>query len=540
MKFDTEGVNRDAAAGGAPASQRSEHGGAAGGPRLGKHAEVPDYRSKPSRPVRENPRKRLYGEALGEIGGLSFVGADGQRYQAPAREVRLTETNYKGQVKVVLTPDEINARRWDSYYRARALFRSFGKTETGELDSKGRPQYRWNYRLGDCHSPIPGKGVELWRKDKSLTVHKVARCGNAYFCSCCGTKVAAIRRKTIELAQKAVFDNPAEGARRGSTWMLTLTVPHKAWDKIEDLFANLRQALDHLTGNGDLFKAGRWVSKKKGGTKYWRAGKMDPYGFVGHIVATEVTWSQHNGFHPHFHCLLAFDREIGTGKVQNDRGEWVLDENSEEGVLKRMFLDNWKSSLTKAGLPLPERRVGDEDPDRFLVDFREALDADEYLTKFGFEKESNWSVTNELVSNTKRGRKADSKTLFDLVDLAVAGFDGTKPVIDGRFAQLVRSAADALKGRPVVTFSRRLQKHIVETCGLANWASLAELTEEQASELKDQEATLFAVIPSDVWIEVLRSRDVFAFFSECLSSSAEEACQRVLKTIADRRAGASP
>lgn len=519
----------------APASPAAEHGrpdgGRDGSPAvarrarraapLGIHAEVPDYAPK------ANPRasriKEIPDAETGEI----------QQWRIYANPNRAPD--------LILSLEDLGAKRWDLWYKSRALFRSYGMKAV--KNKAGETVNRWKYRVADCHSRIPGQDVELWKHERSLSARKVARCGNAYFCNICGGRVAAVRRKMIETVQQAVFDHPAKG-RRGSTWMLTLTIPHTGWDDPQELFRDLRAALDKLTGNGDLFKAGRWVSNQRG--KYWRPGKLDSFGFVGHIVATEITWSPHNGAHPHFHCLLAFDRELLDDAFSRETGL-----ASEETKLRDLFRDTWKRALGERWQAVCDRyrdkaaRMGelfDESKmDAKLIDFREALDVDEYLTKFGFEKASPWAVTNELTSNTKRGRKADSKTLLDLVNDAVTGFDAEgKATLDSDKAELVRKLSDALKGRPVVTFSRRLRAWLRER-GIDDLEKYADMTDEEVAQLNDQEAQQFAIVPAEVWDEVVRSRSIQVFFNRLLAGlESEEAIFGYYRDRAKGRPKAAP
>lgn len=496
---------------GAPAALRGRAGGGAAGA-LGKHAELPDCKSK-----RRNPRApRLVEIPDVETGEI--------------RQWRMSEGR---QPSVVLTVEDLGARRWDLWYKSRALFRSYGMKEA--KTRSGQTVSRWKYRVADCHSRIPGQDVELWKTDRSLSAHKVARCGNAYFCNVCGGRVAAVRRRMIETVQKAVFDHPSKG-RRGSTWMLTLTIPHTGWDDPQELFAELREALDKLTGGGDLFKAGRWVSSR--GTKSWRGGKLDRFGFVGHVVATEITWSERNGAHPHFHCLLAFDRELVDDRFSHETGL-----ASEQTQLRDLFRTAWKRALGERWQAVVDRfrkkaaqmgeRFDESLIDAQLIDFREALDADEYLTKFGFEKSSPWAVTTELTSNIKRGRKAESKTLLDLVNDAVDfGSDG-KAQLDVSKAELVRKLADALKGRPVVTFSRRLRSWLRDR-GIDDLEQYADMTDEEVAQMAETEAVQVAVVPAEVWDEVIRARCVQTFFNRILSGL--ETQESIFKFYQDKAA----
>ena len=101
--------------------------------------------------------------------------------------------------------------------------------------------------------------------------------------------------------------------------------------------------------------------------KFWgqRAVKemLKNLGYVGRVMATEVTWSFDNGWHPHFHILMFFEHELFNG-----------------GQGLRTFLANeWINACRKAGLKLPTLEHG--------VDLQDGSYADQYVTKWGLESE---------------------------------------------------------------------------------------------------------------------------------------------------------
>lgn len=175
---------------------------------------------------------------------------------------------------------------------------------------------------------------------------------------------------------------------------------------------------------------------------------IEKLGYVGRVVATEVTWSWDNGWHPHFHILMFFEQELFNG-----------------GQGLRTFLANeWVNACRKAGLKLPTLEHG--------VDLQDGSYADQYVTKWGLESE----VTK---GHLKKGRE-DSLTPFDLlrqsIELPKYGF-------------LFREFADAFKGKKQLFWSK----------GLKELLGIESKTDEEILEETDKDSIVIDELAFEVF-----------------------------------------
>lgn len=96
----------------------------------------------------------------------------------------------------------------------------------------------------------------------------------------CAAKIAERRREELVRGRE-------QAAKLGYQMvMLTLTAPHYLNDDVGDLLRGLRESLNK-------------VFKDRSGRNF-----INRFQILGRIRALEVTWSENNGFHPHFHILL--------------------------------------------------------------------------------------------------------------------------------------------------------------------------------------------------------------------------------------------
>lgn len=137
------------------------------------------------------------------------------------------------------------------------------------------------------------------RKGQTTTsLRGVALCASPWCCPTCGPKIGVSRAAAIEpqaeKLQKAGW----------SSWLLTLTVRHTKKNTLAELFELFGKAWSGMT-------SGRSVSllrKRSGGFEY--------------IRGYDATWSPRNGFHLHFHLVLFFGPEAGTGE---ESAAWLLE-----------------------------------------------------------------------------------------------------------------------------------------------------------------------------------------------------------------------
>lgn len=272
-------------------------------------------------------------------------------------------------------------------------------------------------------------------KNKNVFVHynesrqqahfgNLVHCGSIWTCADCATKITEVRK--VETKQ-GISSWRAKG---GHVYLLTLTNRHHRGDNLKELLTGQQKAL----------------------ANFWRQRAVremiEKLGYVGRVVATEVTWSWDNGWHPHFHILMFFEQELFNG-----------------GQGLRTFLANeWINACRKAGLKLPTLEHG--------VDLQDGSYADQYVTKWGLESE----VTK---GHLKKGRE-DSLTPFDLlrqsIELPKYGF-------------LFREFADAFKGKKQLFWSK----------GLKELLGIESKTDEEILEETDKDSIVIDELAFEVF-----------------------------------------
>jgi hypothetical protein len=168
-------------------------------------------------------------------------------------------------------------------------------------------------------------------------------------------------------------------AKGGGAELATLTCSHQLGDDLEPRLAAMAGAIH------SLLKGAAWERYKK------------RLGFVGTIRAVEVTWGEANGWHPHNHVVMLFERQLTPEERQ---------------ALWRWLHNRWRGVLLAKGLGSITEAHG--------VDLRmvtgEVLG--EYLTKV----EGGWTAGLELARGDAKGGKRGGITPFELLaELALTG-----------------------------------------------------------------------------------------------------------------------
>lgn len=206
----------------------------------------------------------------------------------------------------------------------------------------------------DASKPVTVRYNEFRQK---AHYDNLQRCARVWTCPFCALKISEERRKEI----KTAMDNAR--AKGWFVYLFTFTNRHHCGDDLETLLGGQKKALVNFWQKSSVKKM------------------IKNLGYIGRITATEVTWSEVNGWHPHYHMLVFFDHEINPQGLQS-------------------FLSyEWQKSCGRVGLKLPslERGVKVDKGDK----------ADEYVSKWGLEHEMT-------KGHIKKGRQ-DGLTPFDLL-----------------------------------------------------------------------------------------------------------------------------
>jgi len=232
----------------------------------------------------------------------------------------------------------------------------------------------------------------------------------------------------------------------GYVSLLTLTVPHYSNQRLKSVVEGLTNSLRRLTNS----RAWKSLSKE--------------IGLFGRIRALEVTYGQ-NGWHPHFHLLLFTYR-------YND-----LDE------LQARILELWQDACQRSSLPKPNHHGVKVDNGDMAA---------KYIGKWGLAHE----MTKSHIKKSNQGYSP-----FDLLKIYL-GISENGFFLDNNSsaaAELFKEYAKVFKGKRQLVWSVGLREILIN--------DLADLSDQEAADLVDQDAELFARIDIDTW-KIILSREL--------------------------------
>ena len=278
---------------------------------------------------------------------------------------------------------------------------------------------------------------EIWFNPtyKTSKFRKLQLCASVWQCPCCATIISERRR--FELLQ-AIQSHKSNG---GDVLLLTLTVPHYSFTRLDDLLKSMAEAL-----------AGHFYSGKSISTLFSKIGH------IGHIRALEVTHGRlrknNNGWHPHYHILLFL------------RSGLDLDD------LKLSFYRRWSNACLNCGLPQPSFEHG--------LSLHDGTEAAYYAGKWGLEAE----MTKGHIA---KGSKQDGETPFDFLRSYL--YDDDKEA-----AALFFEFARCFKGKRQLFWSK----------GLKALFQIGEISDNEAAVISDTSAYRLGSISFEDWQNVLK------------------------------------
>ena len=273
------------------------------------------------------------------------------------------------------------------------------------------------------------KGVTLFYnvEREQANFGNLQRCYSVWNCPICSMTITEGRRTEL----KQGLSNWTDAG--GHAYLATFTNSHHRGDNLDQL----------LTG------------QKKAFVKFWEKTKVKEMlkrlGYKGRIVATEVTWGEQNGWHPHYHMILFFDHEI------NHQG------------LQTFLALQWQEACIKAGLKAPDLIHG--------VDVRNGTYAAKYVSKWGLEEE----VTK---GHLKKGLNG-SLTPFDLLRGAST---------NNHFKTLFKEFADVFKGKQQLVWSK----------GLKELLGIKQVTDEELIEETEKTSIEIRELGDLIWQLILK------------------------------------
>lgn len=302
--------------------------------------------------------------------------------------------------------------------------------------------------------------VEVYRSAQHGRAHYggLQTCASVWACPVCSAKIAERRRQEL----KHLIAAHREAG--GSVLFITRTAPHSRTDALGDLLAQLAKAEASYKAHRD-YKA---LAKS--------------LGVVGTVKATEVTYGEANGFHPHVHELVFITGDADIAQVED------------------ALFEVWKAAASRAGFRSPSRAHG--------LTVQHGDYADKYVSKWGLESEmTQW--------HRKRGR-ASSLTPFDLLRWYLADDDE-------RAAYLFRIYAEEFRGRHQLQFSR----------GLKKLYALVDVSDEELAARQDDDAQLLGRLSVEEWRAVV-SHDQRGALLEVAALRGWEGVQDMLRGLLKR------
>ena len=172
-------------------------------------------------------------------------------------------------------------------------------------------------------------------------------CGSVWACVLCSFKIRM--KRAAEIATAVAVHQ----ARGGGVLHLVVTMPHRADEPLDSLWAMLSDCWAHVTSGGG-----------------WQTFQ-DRHGVTGYVRAAEVTHGWSSGWHPHCHILLFVDKPMSP--VVNAEAYYEL---------RKAVRNRWcKRMASKYGRTVSEEFGIRVDP----VKADEAEGSGSYLTKVGYE-----------------------------------------------------------------------------------------------------------------------------------------------------------
>jgi len=291
-----------------------------------------------------------------------------------------------------------------------------------------------------------------WSKSRQTASYgNLAVCGSIWTCPVCAARITEQRREELTIATNAKNLYPV---------MITLTLRHNRHDGLEDLRRDLAIA---------------W-GKFKAGMPWKRI--RERYGWVGDVRSQEITYSDADGWHPHYHALVFFDHILSTDEIREFE-EWCK--------------LRWLDKLHKVGREGSYERACDVQPGN--------LYAAAYVSKFGrepanpdhkrpFGDDSAWTVAHELVKGSQKvGRSGDGDEHLTPFQLLYRYQQGDK-----RSGALFREYAKATKGASQLHWSKGFKAYL----GIGE-----ESDQELAQSVADDIETLIELTRSE-WYSLLK------------------------------------
>lgn len=363
------------------------------------------------------------------------LGTYGDRYTPPHAEKRLDQPKRRQEAR-----------------SSRAQLKALQRTLTDSVSSR----LCWYTVLSEATLDV---GREL-----ITHVSGIGRCGSPWSCPTCAP---VIRERRAQEIDQALSRHLATG---GGIEFVSLTVRHDRWDTFVS-------GLDVVSRALRLCLHGRPWDKRAAALGYW-----------GAIRAVDVTWGATNGWHPHLHAVLIFERPLT---------------DLERADLRRWLHGRWSGVCEARGLGTVSWRHGVD-----VQAVRTAGALSEYLTKV----DGGWSAGLELSRSDLKKSPGRFTPMQLLGEFATTG--------ETRMRALWLEYERATRGKRAIVWSPGLRKRLL---GIEVEASDEELAASEGLGV----ALLRYAVPAPEWGQLVRAGnhvlvlDEFERFAGVLLVTAE-------------------
>ncbi|WP_372771215.1 protein rep [Pseudoalteromonas sp.] len=315
---------------------------------------------------------------------------------------------------------------------------SLSRSDLYKLRSTSQKHLDIKHRVQSCQK-VPSYGVQQGTDKIRISKNENGRafwsglgcCGDLRGCPVCRDKVGRVR------SQEVLQVLSGHSANGGAAILVTQTCRHHRNDSLEDMIPRLADARRRFSS---------WTEVKN-------IRKL--LGYDNQISSPDITYSDKNGWHPHYHDIWLISQENLEqnyfSKLQVSNSKLAAKYSNcfdSNGTLKLeavqiLLAKQWIKACEKVGLKTPSIKNG------FDIQYRDSdgsSAAGRYITKWAYET---------TLSHKKEANK-DSITPFDILySLTHDAFDSKRTP---KFIRLWQEYTKAYSGRSIIYFGRGLKK----------------------------------------------------------------------------------
>lgn len=288
-------------------------------------------------------------------------------------------------------------------------------------------------------------GVTYNQKTGLAGYDNLQYCGSVWLCPDCSYKISQERKSELAEAMKACRSKGLQ------VLMLTLTVPHYAGD-------DLRQLLKKMSAAKHAF----WTNRNS------RDYLNEQFPLLGHITATEVKYSDRNGFHPHYHILCFTEQNFKQEDID---------------LIQAELYEFWAEKCVKQGVGKPSKQHGLH----IKIGSNDDVLAD-YVSK--------WGLASEMTqAHQKIGKKnKESLTMWEVLELST--FEAST---NDKYGHIFKNYGKAFKGRAQLFWSKGLKDLLIKALTKEEEEEKAKIEADEYAQFLDDNPLIFSLHSKDWW-----------------------------------------